>query len=220
MRAKHRKTNSVKYTKSNIAKRREIAREKLKQRVIRAGRKIMNEVGIADFNIRQVAGKVGYSTGTLYNVFKDFNEIILHVNAATLDEMKKYVEDKLDPKLKEEEAIKQLARLYIDFATKNHNSWGALFDYRLPLKQKLPYWYKEKIEELFSIIERVLTKFIKKKSEASRQAKLIWATVHGIGALGLTEKLDDIEAGSARIMIDSWLKIYFLGLRVWYKNLP
>lgn len=209
---------ATKYQKTAGINRRELARENLKKKIIQVGFDLVKKKGLAGLGTVQIANKIGYSPGTLYNVFKDVSDIILHINATTLDKMRKFIETNLDPKLKEDKAVKQLAGLYLDFANKNPNIWGALFEYTPPPKQQLPQWYKDKISNLFGIIEQVLSKFITNREEASKQAKLIWATVHGIGALGLIQKLDDVKFDSAKALIDSWIETYLMGLKVQHKS--
>ena len=43
-------------------------------------------MGLSGFSTRQIAKKIGYTLGTLYNIFESYDDIILHINAATLDE--------------------------------------------------------------------------------------------------------------------------------------
>lgn len=57
-------------------------------------------MGLSGFSTRQIAKKIGYTLGTLYNIFESYDDIILHINAATLDEMKKFITQSMNPKLK------------------------------------------------------------------------------------------------------------------------
>src|SRR5690606_41192942 len=66
----------------------------------------------------------------------------------------------------------------------------ALPIYNIPSEIELPKWYNERIENLFRIVENILSEFVNKKSEASRHAKVIWAGIHGICVLSLTQKLN------------------------------
>ena len=143
-----------------MARRNDHAKKEIREMVVSTGLNLIRNSGFSSFSTRQIAKEIGYTVGTLYNVFDNYDDIILNINAATLDDMGKFIEEGLNPKLKNAKAIKQLANLYIDFAYKNRNCWGALFEYNIPPELDLPEWYSKKIEKLFSIVESLLSEFI------------------------------------------------------------
>ncbi len=196
-----------------MARRNDHSKEEIREMVIRAGSEIIKTSGFSGFSTRGVAKEIGYTVGTLYNVFESYDDIVLHINASTLDDMRKFIEEKLNPKLKNVKAVKQLAKLYIEFAHKNHNSWSALFEYNAPSKLDLPDWYHQKIEKLFNIVEGLLLEFIGKKSEVSKHSRVIWASIHGICVLSLTQKLNVTKTDSAEILTDSLIENYLQGLK-------
>ena len=195
-----------------MARRNDHTKEEIREMVISSGLNLIKNSGFSAFSTRQIAKEIGYSAGTLYNVFESYDDIVLHINAVTLDDMRKFIEEGLDPKLKNAKAIKQLARLYIDFAHKNRNSWSALFEYNITSELDLPECYNQRIEKLFSIVESILSKFISKKSEALKYSKVIWASIHGIYALSLTKKLNVADTASVEILTDSLIENYLRGL--------
>ena len=194
-----------------MARRNDHTKEEIREMVISSGLNLIKNSGFSAFSTRQIAKEIGYSAGTLYNVFESYDDIVLHINAVTLDDMRKFIEEGLDPKLKNAKAIKQLARLYIDFAHKNRNSWSALFEYNITSELDLPEWYNQRIEKLFSIVESILSEFISKKSEALKHSKVIWASIHGIYALSLTKKLNVADTASVEILTDSLIENYLRG---------
>ena len=193
-----------------MARRNDHTREEIREMVISTGSKLINELGFSGFSTRQIAKEIGYTVGTLYNVFESYDDIILHINAATLDEMKKFITQNMNPKLKNTNAIKQLAKLYTEFAHANYKNWNALFEYTSP--SPLPAWYNEKTEGLFVIVENILSGFISKKSDAGKHAKIIWASIHGICILSLTKKLDVAGTKSIENLTDLLIENYLLGL--------
>ena len=195
-----------------MARRNDHTKEEIREMVIQAGSELIRASGFSSFSTRQIAKEIGYTVGTLYNVFESYDDIILHINATTLDDMRKFIEERLSPKLKNANAIKHLAKIYIDFAHKNYNSWSALFEYNILSELKLPEWYSQKIENLFSITEGLLSEFIVKKSEALKHAKVIWASIHGICVLSLTRKLNVTRAESVEVLTDSLIENYLRGL--------
>lgn len=195
-----------------MARRSDHTKEEIRQMAIEAGFKLIKEAGFSNFSTRQIAKEIGYTVGTLYNVFESYDDIVLHLNAKTLEKMGVFIKKNLNPKLKNVKAIKQLAKLYIEFAHKNHNNWSAIFEYNIPSKLDLPEFYNQKVEELFSIIEGILSEFISKKSEALKHAKVIWASIHGICVLSVRQKINVAGTASVEVLANSLIENYLRGL--------
>lgn len=195
-----------------MARRNDHTKYEIREMVVSSGLELIKTSGFSGFSTRQIAKEIGYTVGTLYNVFDSYDDIILHINSATLDEMRRFIEKKLNPKLKGVKAVKQLAHLYIEFAHKNRNSWSALFEYVIPAELELPEWYNQGIEKLFGIVESILIKFIDKKSDSLKHAKVIWASIHGICILGLTQKLTVAGADSMEVLANSMIENYLRGI--------
>jgi AcrR family transcriptional regulator len=195
-----------------MARRNDHSKDEIREMVVSSGLDLIKKSGFSSFSTRQIAKEIGYTVGTLYNVFDSYDDIILHINAATLDEMEKFIEMKINPKLKGVKAVKQLAKLYIEFAHNNRSSWSALFEKAVPLEAELPDWYNQKIAKLFSIVESILLEFISKKSDAKKHAKVIWASIHGICILGLTQKLNVVGSDSTEVLVDCMIENYLRGI--------
>ena len=52
-----------------MGRRSDHSREELRELILKAGETLMAEVGFADFSAREVAKRIGYSIGTIHNVF-------------------------------------------------------------------------------------------------------------------------------------------------------
>ena len=50
-----------------------------------SARGIVQQEGLRALTARSLAAAIGYSPGTLYNLFENLDELALHVNASTLD---------------------------------------------------------------------------------------------------------------------------------------
>ena len=59
--------------------------EQLRELVIQSAREIIVKEGLSRLSAREIARKIGYSPGTLYNLFDNLNELLLQVQARTLD---------------------------------------------------------------------------------------------------------------------------------------
>lgn len=207
-----------------MARRSDHTREELKELAIAAGQKIIIAEGLGKFSARKVAKEIGYTVGTLYNVFIDYNDIVLHINAATLDAMHIYISRQSAANSQERKgnasslataAIKNLATLYINFAHENYNRWNALFTFSLPQGAELPIWYIEKMAMLFVLVENPLHPLFPLREDekaAERTAKVLWASIHGICQLGLTGKLDAVGAELVQVLANNMIENYMQGI--------
>lgn len=197
-----------------MARRSDHTREELKELAIAAGQRIIVNEGFNKFSARKVAKEIGYTVGTLYNIFGDYNDIVLHINSVTLDDMASYIRDYINEKSEGKKALRQLGSSYLDFAKEHFNRWQALFEHTIPPDKELPEWYGEKIRVLFSLVEKPLISILDNNQEkAEKAARVLWASIHGICILGLSGKLDIVGAASVQKMMDSFIDIYFTGIK-------
>ena len=60
-----------------MGRRSDHTREELRELILEEGHRQLSEVGFARFSAREVAKGVGYSIGTIYNVFGSYNALML-----------------------------------------------------------------------------------------------------------------------------------------------
>ncbi|WP_282604487.1 TetR/AcrR family transcriptional regulator [Pelagibius sp. Alg239-R121] len=202
-----------------MARRSDHTREEIKAMAIAVGRNLIQENGLPGFSARKVALGIGYTVGTLYNVFENHDDIVLHINAVTLEDLLAYMEKRLGDDDQESHAsdldvLKGLAACYIDYARENYNCWSALFEHNLSPEAPLPVWYGERIDALFGFIEARLKPVVgKDEAEARQTARVLWASIHGICALTLTNKLTLVGVETVEGLTDSLIENYVAGLK-------
>ncbi len=173
-----------------MARRSDHTPEELKLLAIVAGKNILAQVGFNKFSARKVAKEIGYSIGTIYNIFESHDHFILCINATTLDEMNEYLQKNMTNFNDFRGILKSLASSYIHFANENYHRWSALFEHSLPKEIVLPEWYALKMKELYGLVEKpLILVFENNQKRAEEIAQILWASVHGICQLGLTGKL-------------------------------
>jgi hypothetical protein len=195
-----------------MARRSDHTKEELKHLAISAGQNIIAEGGFTNFSARKAARSIGYTIGTMYNIFLSHDDFILHINALTLRNMAIFLENKVSST--GNMAIKQLACGYIEFAKNDYNRWSALFEHSLPKGEELPSWYKAEIKKLFDIVEKYLEEIISDKNQVKIAAKTIWAGIDGICRLSLTGKLDTVGIKSTQELTDSLIDNYIKGMQL------
>lgn len=197
-----------------MARRKDHTREELKEMSVISARKIIAAQGLGNLNMRRIAGDIGYTVGTLYNVFEDMDDLMMHINAATLDSLY----ETLNTHVPQNEqsatrALKKIAQIYIRFATENFNLWNVLTNYEQMTEETRPDWYLQKTARLFRMVEEFLAPLCKNTAETEKSAKILWAGVHGICVLGLNGRLDITGAGSVQSLTDTLIENYIRGLQ-------
>lgn len=188
-----------------MARRSEHTREELTQMAVDSGVALIKGRGFQNFSARAVAADMGYTVGTLYHLFNNLDTFILHINAQTLDKWLARFK-KLKPGRPEMRA-RAFAQSYYGFARDNYNLWTALFEHKMK-PEEIPDWYKPKMIQMFAAFEETILPHAENDSKkASKLAKTLWASVHGICVLSLAGKLAQVDADPAEKMIDDLFRL-------------
>jgi AcrR family transcriptional regulator len=177
-----------------------------------AAGEIAEKEGLRGLKARRIAREIGYTIGTIYNLFEDLDDLIVHFNGTTLDALyEACVAVRLDGE--PEAAVRALAQAYIRFTRDHPKRWSALFEHRLPEGKELPEWHHAKILRLLGLLERALAPLFPPGREAERHhtARVLWSSLHGICSLESAGKL--VETESVEAMSDTLISNYLVGLR-------
>ena len=176
-----------------MARRSEHSLEEIKTMVLDAAEAIVLEEGFAALKVRKVALEIGYTVGSIYMVFTNMGDLIMHVKARTLDELADQLDEQL-PECPAQEQILTLAKSYLQFANENYNLWSMIFEHRLPEHEKTPDWYQAKVDQAFIKVETLLGQLAPEPDQSDIQsaARALWSGVHGICVLSLTATLDAV----------------------------
>ena len=188
-----------------MGRRSDHSREELEAMILAQGHRHMAEAGFARFSSREVAKRIGYSVGTLYNVFGSYDRLIVAINTRTFDVWAAYLEARLagNPP----DRIAALVDGYFSFARENMNIWMAIYDHRLPLGVPMPEDYARQRAGLTEIVVREVAAVLPPESRdiAPRLARSLVATVHGHctfalnGSFALLGESDPLDLAITRI---------------------
>ena len=176
-----------------MARRSEHSLEELKAMVLDAAETIVIEEGFSALKVRKIAVEIGYTVGSIYMVFANMADLIMHINARTLDAIAAQLEQVQDSSA--EQSIETLAMTYLSYASQNFNRWSKIFEYRLPADAEIPDWYQEKVDNVFAPVEARFAELAPELSEDHRKraARALWCGVHGICVLSVTGKQDKAD---------------------------
>lgn len=160
--------------------------------IIAEGHRQMSEVGFARFSAREVAKRIGYSIGTLYNVMGNYDQMIMAINGRTLDLWIAYLERRLEGE--SEHRLRQAIAAYFEFAIEHRHAWTALFDFHLADDEETPEDYQQKVTAITQVIVRELAAALPPEhaEQAYPLARSLLATVHGHCTFALNRTFKNI----------------------------
>ncbi len=189
-------------------------RGELLRMALDAAEKIVENEGIGALTARRVSKDIGYSVGTIYNLFENLDDLSLHVKARTLDALFAHIKDV--PQGKDVEAdFLALNEAYFAFLQDNPNTWGSILDRVGADGKPLPDWYLEKVALPFSVVEQALMPLFDEttRDKAEYAAHTLWCGVHGIAVLGMENSLEAMGGREAKEMADFLILNFLKGLR-------
>jgi AcrR family transcriptional regulator len=186
--------------------------QQLRELILDAAQEIVEANGLAGLSAREIARRIGYSPGTIYNMFDNLDDVVLNVEARVLDALDKRLADAQQEG--EPERVFRMAHAYLTFTRERPRLWNLLFEHHLPAGTQLPAWYQQKLEGLMGHIERSLAPHFAEGQEADlqRASRVLWAGVHGITSLSTADKLSVVTSDTAGRLIDDLVGTYLAGL--------
>ncbi|MEO9131847.1 MAG: TetR/AcrR family transcriptional regulator [Sphingomonas sp.] len=162
-----------------MGRRSDHSREQLEELILTEGHALMAELGYARFSAREVAKRIGYSIGTIYNVFGSLDTLLLAINSRTFTLWAAWLRDKLA--VAGEDRIAALVAGYFDFAERNPRLWMAIYDHRLPPGVAMPEDYRRTRAGLTGIVEEEIARVLppETRDRAPALARSLVAVVHG-----------------------------------------
>ncbi len=197
-----------------MARRSDHTREELKDLILDTAWTIVGKKGAEGLTARNLATQIGYTPGTIYNIFKSMDDLYLQVNVRTLDKLLEVLNSKdcNDPKKSPAQNIKKVLGLYMEFAREYRPYWLMMFLHPLPEGRKKMGWYQEKIDRLFEPLENLLEPFFSGREKQKRKmaARVLWSSIHGLCLLQETGRISLVadkvpEAEMVSYLVDTFV---------------
>lgn len=187
--------------------------EELREHILSAATALITSSGLAGLSAREVARRIGYSAGTIYNVFQNLDDLILTIEARMLDDLDCAL-DAIPKGGDPHEYLLRIAEAYLRFTHNNPRCWNLLFEHHLPDGVDVPASYREKLEGLLGRIEGALAPLgqFSDAADLKRSARVLWAGVHGITSLSTADKLSSVTAEAAWPLVRDLVETYLAGL--------
>lgn len=161
----------------------------LRQALIEAGIKIINESGEENLSLRKVAALCNVSHAAPYAHFKDKDELLEAIKSSVtdrfMDELLKAIEDKPTA----DQAIIAMGRTYIQFFSSNPDYFAFIFGKQnINAHLKMNREYKDDYPP-FLLLRRMYIKHLEEngleKTAEEQEIELIkiWSIVHGMASI-------------------------------------
>lgn len=195
-----------------MARRNDHSREELEKLALKTAIEIVKKDGPKALTARRLAQDIGYTPGTLYNIFGSMEGLCFRINGETLDRLYKFLTDPSAYKTDITENVKIMARKYMDFARGNKALWLLMFD-PFVSQEDFPGWYREKVKNEFAPLEDLIAPLFKNERDKKRAARVIWSSVHGICLTQIAGKISLVGDDDAAAMADYLVENFIAGLK-------
>ncbi|MBY4678449.1 TetR/AcrR family transcriptional regulator [Marinobacterium arenosum] len=196
-----------------MARRNDHSRDELQQMALQAAERLLDEQGAEALSTRKIAAAIGYSVGSLYQLFRNYDDLCWQINSRTLQQLLQALapHDGKPPR----EALKAYALGYLQFAGQQPQRWSLLFEHRSPAELATPVELDGAIAQLFGLIEQPLAALLPEQpaQEIELAARTLWSGVHGVAVLSSKDKLFHADPGSAGRMVTDLIDRYLDGWR-------
>ena len=147
-----------------MARRSEHSFAEIKNMVLDSAASIIADEGFNALTIRKIAMEMGYTVGSVYMVFASRAEIVLHLNAQTLDEISTELATVSD--------LTTWLKHYVAYINTHTERWRMVFNPSFETIE-LPDWYQEHLNSLF----QQFAVFFKLPET---EILVLWQALHGV----------------------------------------
>ncbi len=192
-----------------MARRNDHTREELVNLTLATVKDFLEENSYHELSLRKIANMIGYVPSTLVNIFGNYNLLLLHVVAQTLDELSQASLQATDHCEDAHEALFELAYCYHDFAQKHPFRWQLVFEHNMN-GAELPEWHAQRIDGMTGMLESLLAQVApdRTESEVIQASRVLWSGVHGITLLSVDDKFFSSEPVDGKALINNLLSNY------------
>jgi AcrR family transcriptional regulator len=188
-----------------VGRRSDHSRAELRAMILAEGHRQISDIGYAHFSAREVAKRIGYSIGTIYNVFGTHDALILAINGETLSLWAQHLEARLASATSDR--LRVAVEAYFEFAILYRHAWLAIYDFRLAEGEAIPGDYAQKVEQITNLVIAEIAAVLPpaRQQDAPALARSLLASVHGHcvftlnGTFRILGETDPLSAVLARV---------------------
>ncbi len=185
-----------------MARRKDHTREELRELAIEAGTELVRNNGVGALTARNVAKAIGYTPGTLYNLFENIQGLVAAINARTLQGLAEDIEAQIQRCKTPESKLARICQLYIQLQDAEPKLCTLIF--ATPL-ENMTEDFGTAVHAVFDQVTEAIRPLSKNDTAARQDAKILWSTLHGICLLHQNGKLDVTEPDPPEQLVKRFL---------------
>ncbi|MCB9497235.1 MAG: TetR/AcrR family transcriptional regulator [Fibrobacteria bacterium] len=175
--------------------RREGEKQALRQAILDAASEVFLEKGLESFSMRLVASKIGYSATTIYHHFKNKEDLLRAILDQSFGEFAQAMQESLAAEPDPSRRMGAMGKAYVRFGVAHPTHYQLMYNQR-------PDWLLDESSlaaEAYHLTYGLLLEGVKEgvsqgwlpPTDPRPLADWMWATVHGLVMLGITEFRED-----------------------------
>lgn len=194
----------------NTNEKQNLKAQRVKSYFIQATKEIILSEGVENVSIRKVADQAGYTFTTIYNYFKDLNDLLHETKAMMIDDVIAYMQKMSSEKIYELEDVININRIYVDYYLDHPTIFSFFYSYRLHPTAEAQTQDLDFSDRYLDTYQGFVTRGVIKDKDVAIVAKTIIYTLHGLLALYFSD-----NGMTKSILYDELDKItgYLLGER-------
>lgn len=196
-----------------MARRSDHSRDELKTLVLETAGRLIESEGLGAVTARKIAAEIGYSPGSIYNVFDNLDHLISSVNEGTM----RMLNAELGRVEMDGDALANARRVlgvYIDFREAHPALWDAVLAHAIRPGVVQPESYLKEIEISFGIAARAIAPaFEGDETELRLAVDVLWSSLQGIFSISPQGLLATDVQTRRREMAEYLVETYLKGLR-------
>ena len=168
-----------------ISERREREREEVRRKILDAARDLFMAEGYERVTMRRIADAIEYSATTIYNHFKDKDDLVNALCHAEFSELLGVL-DLRAPKGDPVDWIRRIGGAYAAFGLANPNHYRFMFMTQIRSGHEVSEPGRRSFELLRTAVARAVETGAFVKGDVDTMSQVLWASIHGAVALLIT----------------------------------
>ena len=187
-------------SKKGTGPRGEHDREGFTAMTAQAAESIVRNEGFRALGMRRLAAAIGYAPNSIYNAVGDLDQVVLRINARTLERLHAALSAAIDPGTPPRENALALADAYLVFVAADPRVWSLLFEHYAAPDVPFPEWYAQALGRTTGLVDAVLEPLIADRDERRQAVAALWAGLHGLASLSTSNKLGVLVPDPPRML--------------------
>lgn len=175
------------------------------EKSIEIGVRIVRAKGPEGLTARAVSEALGCASGTLYNTYENMDALAANINIQTLERLSHRFDIATKGLRTSKSKLRALSESYLQFFHEDPQLWTLLFAHKIDYTGED---YTHAIHTAFEYLLKIFKSSQISNEQARKDAKIFWATMHGLCLLHRDGKLDVAEAETIEDLCDRLLDRY------------